>query len=129
MIYFSMYDGDNSFMLGINPVRIKVAKGILPELVQVTAQAGNNVITLSRTGQTTGSLEVLYAIKGYDSDDNLVAQTFGIVTISAGQTSVAINPESLVKPESNLIVKRNFNVIPDGNDYVTGDQREVEISN
>ena len=23
----------------------------------------------------------------------------------------------------------NFNVIPDGNDYVTGDQREVEISN
>ena len=126
---FSMYDGDNSFMLGINPVRIKVAKGILPELVQVTAQAGNNVITLSRTGQTTGSLEVLYAIKGYDSDDNLVAQTFGIVTISAGQTSVAVNPESLVKPESNLIVKRNFNVIPDGNDYVTGDQREVEISN
>jgi hypothetical protein len=126
---FSMYDGDNSFMLGINPVRIKVAKGILPELVQVTAQAGNNEITLSRTGQTTGSLEVLYAIKGYDSDDNLVAQTFGTATISAGQTSVAINPASLVKPESNLIVKRNFNVIPDGNDYVTGDQREVEISN
>jgi hypothetical protein len=126
---FSMYDGDNTYMLGINPVRIKVAKGILPELVQVTAQASNNGITVNRSGQTGTSLEVLYAIKGYDNDNNLIAETLGTVNISAGQTSVAINPESLIQPESNLIIKRDFIIIPDGNDYVTGEERLVEIPN
>jgi hypothetical protein len=126
---FSMYDGDNTFMLGINPVRIKVAKGILPELVQVTAQASNNGITVNRSGQTGASLEVLYAIRGYDNDNNLIAETLGTVNISAEQTSVAINPDSLIQPESNLIIKSDFIIIPDGNDYVTGEQRVVEISN
>jgi hypothetical protein len=126
---FSMYDGDNTYMLGINPVRIKVAKGILPELVQVTAQASNNGITVNRSGQTGTSLEVLFAIKGYDNDNNFVAETLGTVNISVGQTSVAINPESLIQPESNLIIKRDFIIIPDGNDYVTGEERLVEIPN
>jgi hypothetical protein len=126
---FSMYDGDNTFMLGINPVRIKVAKGILPELVQVTAQAIDNGITVNRSGQTTASLEVLYVIKGYDSDDKPIAETLGKVTVSAGQASITINPESLDQPESNLIVKRDFTIIPDGNDYVTGEQRVVELNN
>jgi hypothetical protein len=126
---FSMYDGDNTFMLGINPVRIKVAKGILPELVQVTAQASDNGITVNRSGQTTASLEVLYVIKGYDSDDKPIAETLGKVTVSSGQASITINPESLDQPESNLIVKRDFTIIPDGNDYVTGEQRVVELNN
>ena len=126
---FSMYDGDNTFMLGINPVRIKVAKGILPELVQVTAQASDNDITVNRSGQTTANLEVLYAIKGYDSDDKPIAETLGKVTVSAGQASITINPESLAQPESNLIVKRDFTIIPDGNDYVTGEQRIVVLNN
>ena len=126
---FSMYDGDNTFMLGINPVRIKVAKGILPELVQVTAQASINGITVNRSGQTSASLDVLYAIRGYDNDNNLIAETLGTVNISAEQTSVAINPDSLIQPESNLIIKSDFIIIPDGNDYVTGEQRVVEISN
>ena len=126
---FSMYDGDNTFMLGINPVRIKVAKGILPELVQISAQASNNGITVNRTGQTTVGLEVLYTIKGYDGDNKLIAESFGTVILSAGQSSIAISPESLVQPQSDLIIKRHFTIIPDGNDYVTGDQRVVEISN
>ncbi len=126
---FSMYDGDNTFMLGINPVRIKVAKGILPELVQITAQASNNGITVNRTGLTTVGLEVLYTIKGYDGDNKLIAESFGTVILSAGQSSIAISPESLVQPQSDLIIKRHFTIIPDGNDYVTGDQRVVEISN
>ena len=126
---FSMYDGDNTFMLGINPVRIKVAKGILPELVQISAQASNNGITVNRTGLTTVGLEVLYTIKGYDGDNKLIAESFGTVILSAGQSSIAISPESLVQPQSDLIIKRHFTIIPDGNDYVTGDQRVVEISN
>ena len=126
---FSMYDGDNTFMLGINPVRIKVAKGILPELVQITAQASNNGITVNRTGLTTVGLEVLYTIKGYDGDNKLIAESLGTVILSAGQSSIAISPESLVQPQSDLIIKRHFTIIPDGNDYVTGDQRVVEISN
>jgi hypothetical protein len=126
---FSMYDGDNTFMLGINPVRIKVAKGILPELVQVTAQASNNAITINRSGQTTVSLEVLYAINGYDSANKLVAKTNGILTLSTGQASLSINPDNLSQPQDGSIIKREFIIIPDGNDYITGEQREVEISN
>ena len=126
---FSMYDGDNTFMLGINPVRIKVAKGILPELVQVTAQVSDNGITVNRSGQTTASLEVLYAIKGYDGNNNVVAETLGTITLSAGQANIVINPESLTQPQDDLIIKRDFTIIPDGNDYVTGEQRVVELSN
>ena len=126
---FSMYDGDNTFMLGINPVRIKVAKGILPELVQVTAQAGNNGITINRSGQTTSSLEVLYAINGYDIANKLVATTHGILTLSTGQASLTIDPDNLSQPQDGSIIKREFIIIPDGNDYITGEQREVELSN
>lgn len=126
---FSMYDGDNTFMLGINPVRIKVAKGILPELVEVTAQVSDNGITVNRSGQTTVSLEVLYAIKGYDSVNKLVSKTNGTLTLPAGQVSLPINPDSLPQPEDNSIVKREFIIIPDGNDYITGDQRTVELTN
>lgn len=32
-----MYDNDNVFMLGINPVDIKLAKGLVPERIEVTA--------------------------------------------------------------------------------------------
>jgi len=126
---FSMYDGDNTFMLGINPVRIKVAKGFLPELVQVTAQAGNNGITVNRSGQTTTNLEVLYGIKGYDSNNNVVGETFGTITLTAGQANIVINSESLTQPQDDLIIKRDFTIIPDGNDYVTGEQRVVVINN
>jgi hypothetical protein len=126
---FSMYDGDNTFMLGINPVRIKAAKGFLPELVQVTAQAGNNGITVNRSGQTTTSLEVLYGIKGYDSNNNVVGETFGTITLTAGQANIVINSESLTQPQDDLIIKRDFTIIPDGNDYVTGEQRVVVLSN
>jgi hypothetical protein len=124
-----MYDGDNTFMLGINPVRIKAAKGFLPELVQVTAQAGNNGITVNRSGQTTTSLEVLYGIKGYDSNNNVVGETFGTITLTAGQANIVINSESLTQPQDDLIIKRDFTIIPDGNDYVTGEQRVVVLSN
>jgi hypothetical protein len=124
-----MYDGDNTFMLGINPVRIKVAKGILPELVQVTAQVSDNGITVNRSGQTTASLEVLYGIKGYDSNNNVVGETLGTITLSAGQANIVINPESLTQPQDDLIIKRDFTIIPDGNDYVTGEQRVVVLNN
>jgi hypothetical protein len=95
----------------------------------VTAQVSDNGITVNRSGQTTANLEVLYAIKGYDSDDKPIAETLGKVTVSAGQASITINPESLAQPESNLIVKRDFTIIPDGNDYVTGEQRIVVLNN
>jgi hypothetical protein len=126
---FSMYDGDNTFMLGINPVRIKVAKGILPELVQVTAQASNNGITVNRSGQTTANLEVLYAIKGYDSNNNHIAETLGTVTVSAGQASLVIDPDNLTQLQDSSIIKREFTIIPDGNEYITGEQREVILNN
>jgi hypothetical protein len=126
---FSMYDGDNTFMLGINPVRIKVAKGILPELVKVTTQGSDDGITVNRSGQTTASLEVLYSIKGYDSNDNLIAETVGTVSISSGQASLAIDPNNLSQAQDSSIIKREFIIIPDGNDYITGDQRTIELTN
>ena len=97
---FSMYDGDNTYMLGINPVRIKVAKGILPELIEVTAEANNNEILVNRS-----------------------------LTLAAGQASLPIDPDSLSQPEDNSVVKREFIIIPDGNDYIAGDQRTVELTN
>jgi hypothetical protein len=48
---------------------------------------------------------------------------------SAGQPSLAIDPDNLSQPQDGSIIIREFIIIPDGNDYITGEQRQVELLN
>ena len=125
---FSMYDGDNTFLLGINPVRIKAAKGILAELVEVSAQSMGNMITVERTGTSTNALQVLYAVRAYDAQDKLIEETYGTLSLPAGADSLTVDPNGLSLPQSSNADTLSFVVVADGNDYIIGDQRSVDLS-
>ncbi len=127
---FSMYDGDNAYMVGINPVRIKAAKGLLDELVEVSVEddSGND-IRIARSGIAMQSLEVLYEIRGYNSAGDWVATSHGEVTLAANQTSLTLNPSSLSQPSGSTVASTQFWLIADGNDYIVAEQRSLELGN
>jgi hypothetical protein len=118
---FSMYDGDNAYMLGINPVRIKVGKLLLPELVELSAEWQGASINVARTGLSAGSLEVLYQVRGYNSAGDWITTAHGELTLAANATSTSINPSDLNTATGNGVVRRRFVLMPDGNDYVVDD--------
>ena len=125
---FSMYDGDNVYMLGINPVEIKLAKGLLAQRVNVTAtlESGGN-IRVSRSGSTTGSLDVLYEVRGSDSAGNWVTTGYGELTIAAQQSGFSIDPAGLDLPTASAALTYDFLVVPDGNDYLLGSETRVAL--
>ena len=125
---FSMYDGDNVYMLGINPVRIKAAKGILSQLVEVSAVAAGDSINLSRSGSTGAALEVLYEVKGFDAGGELVETRYGTANFqcSAEQSNPQLT-QAFFALVGNQVVSETFSVIPDGNDYVTSANTDVQL--
>ena len=123
---FSMYDNDNVYMLGINPVEIKLEKGLLSQRVEVTAvmESGGN-IQVSRSASTAGSVDVLYEIRGFDSAGNWVATGYGEVTIEAQKSSLSFDPVGLSLPTGSSAIGYQFVVVPDGNDYLIGENTTV----
>ena len=117
---FSMYDGDNVYMLGINPVRIKAAKGILRDLVEVNAVASDSDISLSRTGSTSFSQEVLYEVRGYDDAGSLVDTQYGTLNFASQQSSLTIDPDTLLRAAGDSVASETFVIIPNGNNYIAG---------
>jgi hypothetical protein len=118
---FSMYDGDNAYMLGINPVRIKVEKGLLPELVALSAAWQGTSIEVTRTGLSSNALEVLYQVRGYNSAGDWITTAHGELTMAANATTTSIAPNSLYSAAGGAVVSSKFVLIPDGNDYVVDD--------
>jgi hypothetical protein len=123
---FSMYDNNNVFMLGINPVEIKLEKGLITERIEVTAamEDGGN-IRVSRSGSTTASLDVLYEVRGSDSAGNWVTTGYAKLTIAAQQSGFSIDPVGLDLPTGSSAIAFDFVVVPDGNDYLVSDQTRV----
>jgi hypothetical protein len=126
---FSMNDGNNVILTRLNPVKIKVAKGLLPALVEVTAAAGAaGSIVVTRTGATTAALKVIYDVVGTNSAGQELKKTFGSVVIPAGSISTNVTvdtaPFSGVAGVSGLV----FSVAFDGDNYLAGTARVVPIS-
>ena len=123
---FSMYDGDNVYMIGINPVKLKVAKGILTELVEVTAAAQGATVTVSRNSAGSAALDVLYEVRGMDASGAWIATTYGSLNLPANQTSLTVNASSLQGPAG--VASRLFVLIADGNQYVIDETATAGIS-
>ncbi|UPW19546.1 hypothetical protein M0C34_04510 [Agarivorans sp. TSD2052] len=120
---FSMYDGENVLMLGINPVRIKVAKGILPELLEVSAVVEGENIIVSRSGDNSLPLSVLYEVKGLDLNESLMFSEFGQFTFPATQSRQMISLDSLQLPVEEGYTSTVFELVPDGNSYISNHQQ------
>ena len=124
----TMWDGKPVVLTRANPVKIKVAKGLLPELVLVTAKlTGNSTITISRSGATTKDLEVLYDVSGYDEGGRLLQRTYGRSTIAAGQASVSVPTAQIKMPSALMIAKTIFDIAPDGAEYLAGTDRSIPL--
>ena len=125
---FSMYDGVNVFLMRVNPVRLKVAMGLLPTLVQVSAayDSGTREVVVSRTGGTTSTLESLYKIEGLGDQDTVVQTVYGNTNLPAGATSTGL-PVQLFNLSDPAIQRIRFTVMADGDNYVTADPHSVVI--
>ena len=121
-----MYDNDNVYMLGINPVEIKLQKGLITNRMQVSAvQENNGNISVSRSGSNAAPLDVLYEIRGSDSAGNWVTTGYGELTIAALQSDFNIDPVDLSLPAGGSAIGFEFVVVADGNDYLIGDDTSV----
>jgi hypothetical protein len=125
---FSMNDGNNVILTRFNPVKLKVAKGLLPELVTVTAAAGaGGSVVITRTGATTAALKVIYDVVGLGSAGEELKKIYGSVTIAAGSATADVTVDKSqfggVAGVSNIV----FSVAFDGDNYLAGSARSVSL--
>ncbi|MCG6201089.1 hypothetical protein [Psychromonas antarctica] len=125
---FSMNDNENVRMVAINPVRIKVAKGILPELVEVNAQAQADNIIVTRSGVAAQPLTLLYEVRAYNKDKHWVDSSYGELTFATHQKQIVVNSESIKRPNTHGLVTATLSLIGDGNVYVIGDNRQLLLA-
>ena len=123
-----MYDDDNVYLMGINPVQIKAEKGILPELVEVSAAVSSDNLIITRTGIASEPLEVLYEIDYTDSNGETIETENAKATIAKGETSVVVNIDSNQKRALRGIQNAVLSVKADLNDYVLGESEDASLS-
>ena len=115
---FSMFNGVNTYMLGINPVRIKAAMDGAFELVEVSSLSTAGGVSITRSGSTSNPLEVLYEIRLYDALGAKLETLIGDTTIIAGQNTIALNTISMGLPPAVNFAYAEFRLVADGNDYI-----------
>jgi hypothetical protein len=110
---------DNVAVTRIDPVRLKVARGMIDNLITVGIQNSGAEITLSRSGGTREPLDVIVEMrKGGD----LLAQH--IVPIAGGDGETNIDAADMAGGADGTVA---FLVVPDGADYVVGDNSAVTV--
>jgi hypothetical protein len=127
-IYFaSCSQTQGTWLTRFNPVRAKVAKNLLPELVLVSAGAsGSAGVQFTRSGATTKDLVVLYDATGVIANGDTMAIVHGSITIAAGSSSIGLAGSSpqFTAPAASV----TFTVIADGDFYLPGATRSVTIT-
>jgi hypothetical protein len=124
---FTMYNGVNVYMLGINPVRVKAMQDSSFELVEIAAQSTEAGVTVSRSGSVSDALDVLYEIRLFDGQGVRLDTILGETTINVGQSNIELTITSLNLPLANTFNHAEFVVIADGNDYVLSDVYNVVL--
>ncbi|MBN2545121.1 MAG: hypothetical protein JXB50_04940 [Spirochaetes bacterium] len=102
----------------VNPVKLKVALGLLPELVKVNIGALGNKVVISRTGSTSQAQEVILSIESKYNNKIVYKK----VIIPAGSSSVKISIKEL-----SINKKDKVKVVPNGNNYIAGEHDELNF--
>jgi hypothetical protein len=130
--YFASFSnfGINVLVTRFNPVRMKVAKGLLPSLVEVEVAASSNVnefVVTRKGGSTAAGLDVVYNIDAAENNESLMKQVKGTATIPAGQESATVG----LKPEDAAVVgaRYTFTIVGDGDQYVPGTNQSITAAN
>jgi hypothetical protein len=116
----------NLLLTGVDPVRLKVGLGLLPELVHVGVTVSCDVegeFVLYRSGSTAGSLEVLADLSTWEASGQPLPTRQIVLTFPAGAELVTCTPGDLAMPET--VTAAALEIIPDGRDYVVGADRRA----
>ena len=124
---FTMYNGVNVYMLGIDPVRLKAEQDSSFELIEVAVQNTGAGVTISRSGSVSNALEVLYDVRLFDAQGVRLDTILGETTISMGQMNIELTIASLDLPSANTFDYAEFVLIADGNDYVLADNHKLVL--
>jgi hypothetical protein len=111
--------------VGINPVEIKLATGVLFERVEVSSTVDAGEIVVTRTGNGSGALEVLYEVRGFNATGELVSTAYGELEISAQSDSLIVDHGGLTMPSGASVASKIFVLVADGNDYLLGDVETI----
>jgi hypothetical protein len=118
----------NVVVTGIDPVRLKVALGLLPSLTEVTVdnspQATEPSFTFTRKGSMATAQEVLYKLV-ITERNRTTREQYGKTKIPFGTASVTVALQQLQVTVPNAVKGGVLSVIPNGNDYVVGAKRSV----
>ena len=107
----------------IDPVRVKVAKGVLPELVTVDLVLADGRFNLTRTGSSAAALEVTVALQVEGQ-----AKVFQKWPIAAGSAAQDVTDSVMAIAATSPNTTFGVAVLPNGNDYVTGAASLVRVS-
>jgi hypothetical protein len=123
---------DSVIFARIDPVRLKVAKGLLPALVEASAdtirQTGNRGFMVSRTGGSMANAqEILFTVKAVNNQNEAIFTYNSAITIPAGSSNTPVPLSSLSFPDSLKTNQLQFAVVPNGNDYVAGMNKTASL--
>jgi len=127
--YFTSFkrDGTENVMISsVDPVRLKVAKNLLPGIMEVTVDAAINGFTFSRKGPTTSALEVVYRIIENNTASPAYAPQIGRIAMPAGSASVKL-PQASLNLKDPAAKSITVSVIPDGDTYLAGTARNATL--
>ncbi len=112
-------------LTGVDPVRVKVAHGFLPELVTVgvveaTGPEGGFVVY--RSGSTAGACEVLAGLGSWNAAGDPSPVTALVLTLPDGAETLALTRAELGVGGAESAA---LEIVPDGRDYVVGADRRA----
>ena len=119
----------NVVVTRIDPVRLKVALGLLPALSEVrversTTTADGPSFVFGRTNGAGADQQVLYRLSLKKPEDARPAR-YGKVTIPEGALSLHVSLKDLSPDDPAAAQHGVLSVIPNGDDYTVGTERSV----
>ncbi len=112
---------DNVVVTRIDPVRLKVARGMIDNLITVSIQnTGGTEVTLSRSGGTSDPLDVIVEVR---KSGELIAEE--VARIDGGDSETKIDAADIAGSADGTV---EILAVPDGADYVVGDNSAVSVN-
>ncbi|GCL35149.1 hypothetical protein SR1949_02410 [Sphaerospermopsis reniformis] len=124
----SIANRQNAIVTRIDPVRLKVALGLLPSLTEVTVEKSPQTdkpgFIFTRKGNTKTAQEIIYKLFIVETNES-TQERYGKITIPAGVSSATVLKQQLQK--GNTLKSGMLTIIPNGNNYVVGTKRSLNF--
>ena len=112
----------DAILTRVDPVRLKVALGLLSSLTEVTIRfTAEKDVVVTRTGETSELLEVILAVEASQVNGLLPNNRYAHVVIPAGSSTVTVSRSEIIPEQVGRTGEVSWTVIPNGNTYIAYD--------